>query len=119
MAINYQQGDVKLIPEGVAIPDLRVEEGWVMPKQKEMKLKDKGNVILAEGEVTGHKHQFWPEGGDAKLYEYNSMLYFRSTQGGTLRHEEHKPIQLPPGNFQIVIVREYNHEDEEARQVAD
>ena len=37
----------------------------------------------------------------------------------TLTHEEHDTITLPPGNYVVKIVREFNHITRRAQYVAD
>lgn len=101
---KYQQGDVLLrqvatIPHGGTV--VRHARGWV----------------VAEGEGTGHAHVVIGDG--VEVYEKDGTLYVSAPNGGTIRHEEHKPIDLAPGNYEIGIVREYDHFVEEARQVRD
>jgi hypothetical protein len=36
-----------------------------------------------------------------------------------LRHEEHNPVQLPAGIYEIDIVREFDYESHEMRRVVD
>lgn len=101
---KYQQGDVLLrqvhaIPPGGRLK--RHARGWV----------------VAEGEVTGHCHEVIGEG--VEIYEKDGTLYVSAPHGGTMKHEEHKPIDLAPGNYAIGIVREYDHFAEDARQVRD
>ena len=74
------------------------------------------HLILAEGEVTGHKHRI--SDGKAELYEKEGTLYLRVlSQTATLTHEEHKQIQVPQGEWMVRIQREY--EPEGWRYVAD
>ena len=96
-----QQGDVLL--RRVLIP-------------KSAKQKD-GRAIVAYGEVTGHCHEVIGDG--IEVFEENGTLYVSAPKGGTIQHEEHKPITLPPGDYQIGIVREFDHFAEEARRVRD
>ena len=79
--------------------------------------KRKNNTILAYGEVTHNKHEVIGEG--VEVFEQDGTLYVRAPVGGTIQHQEHQPITLPPGDYQIGIVREYDHFAEEARQVRD
>lgn len=79
--------------------------------------RKEGRAIVAYGEVTGHCHEVIGEG--VEVYEENGTLYVSAPHGGRIQHEEHKPIDLPPGNYEIGIVREYDHFAEEARNVAD
>lgn len=74
------------------------------------------HLTLAEGEVTGHKHQI--EEGQAVLYEQNRTLYLRViSEAALLNHEEHQAISIPQGIWMVKIQREY--EPEGWRYVAD
>ena len=98
---QIQQGDVLIV--SAAIP-------------KAAKRKD-GRAIVAYGEVTGHCHEVIGDG--VEVYEEHGTLYVSAPKGGTIQHEEHKPIALLPGDYQIGIVKEYDHFAEEARSVRD
>jgi hypothetical protein len=81
------------------------------------KAKKKNSYILAEGEVTGHAHRVE---GDAELLELGEKLFLRVMNGNVrVVHEEHKAQVIPPGEYEIRRVQEYNHFAEEARAVAD
>ena len=114
-----QQGDVILVPEGVGIPELGISDGWKKPKGCE--LKSTNVAVLAEGEVTGHSHRFMPDqlDGSTQLEQKEQMVYLTTITGGVVKHEEHHPINVPAGTYQILITREFDHLDEEARRVAD
>lgn len=99
---RYQQGDVLL---------RGIEQRPSSATRKE------GRAIVASGEVTGHCHEVLGEG--VEVYECEEVLYVSAPNGGTIRHEEHLPIDLHPGEYAIGIVREYDHFKEEARNVAD
>ncbi len=73
--------------------------------------------ILAEGEVTGHAHVAAEK--DVVLYERDGTLYMDTPKGTTVTHQEHGPVTVPAGTFQIGIVKEYDYERQEARRVAD
>ena len=73
--------------------------------------------IIAEGETTGHKHVLTI--GDGDLYEENGVLYLHCETECTVTHEEHKPVTLPIGDYEIGIVREFDYVSEEARRVQD
>lgn len=80
--------------------------------------KDAGRV-LAHGELTGHAHRL-TEASDGLLVEIDGQLYVSVGPGGaTITHEEHKPVELPQGDYRVGRVREYDHFAEEARQVRD
>lgn len=78
---------------------------------------DKGRVVLAYGEVTGHSHALSSQ--DAKLYEVKGWVdrLLVVAKATALMHEEHGPIELAPGAYKVRIQREY-HPDA-IRQVAD
>lgn len=85
-------------------------------------LKIKGNKLnhltLAKGEKTGHHHTITE--GEASLYEENGILYLHiESATAILTHQEHKPIVIEKGDYEIGIVQEYDHFLEEARRVAD
>ena len=65
------------------------------------------HLILAEGEVTGHKHQI--TSGEAELREQDGkLILIVSSETATLSHEEHKPIQIPQGTWIVRTQREYS-----------
>lgn len=67
------------------------------------------HLILAEGEVTGHRHQITE--GQAELYEKDGTLFLRVlSETATLNHEEHHQIQVPQGTWMIRRQREYQPE---------
>lgn len=72
--------------------------------------------LIAEGEVTGHKHRI--SEGQAELSEKDATLYLRVlSEVALLSHEEHQVIAIPQGNWMVRIQREY--EPEGWRYVAD
>lgn len=86
---RFRQGDVLLSPADAA--------GGV-------KLS---HLVLAEGEVTGHKHQI--SQGQAELYEKDGTLFLKVlSEVATLTHEEHQPILIPQGDWKVQIQREYH-----------
>jgi hypothetical protein len=58
---------------------------------------------LAYGEVTGHSHSI-ADLDAAYLLEHGDELYMVVTADGgvEIKHEEHAPHVVPPGNYQIV-----------------
>jgi hypothetical protein len=73
---------------------------------------------LAEGEVTGHIHQ--AIGPGVVLYETApDTIYLSAPSGAEVTHPEHRTMVLPPGEYDRVIVREYDHPAEESRRVVD
>lgn len=97
-----------------------IQQGDVLIRRADIPKKakrKKGRAIVAYGEATGHCHEVI--GSGVEVYEENGTLYVSAPSGGTIKHEEHKPITLPPGDYQIGIVKEYDHFAEEARNVRD
>lgn len=80
----------------------------------------KGRIVLAYGEVTGHAHAIAE--GEAREFSMadagTAVRRFLSVvKEATVKHEEHAPIPLPPGFYEIVQQREYT--PEAIRNVAD
>lgn len=84
----YQQGDVVLVKTN---------------KIEGTKLK--GSVIQ-EGEHTGHAHRFQPN--TAQLFgSEGTRTHLKALKGGTtITHEEHLPVTIPAGEYEIRIVRQ-------------
>lgn len=78
--------------------------------------ESKKEVILAYGEVTGHKHKLVSE----QILEviYPDGRYIELEQEGSLTHEEHDTLQIPPGTYKVLIQREVDLLGE-VRQVLD
>jgi hypothetical protein len=89
---TIRQGDVLIIPSDTAA------SGNKLP-----------HLTLAEGEVTGHRHQI--SNGEAELYERDGILYLKVlSPTAILTHEEHAQVTIPQGNWEIRIQREYSPE---------
>jgi hypothetical protein len=86
------QGDVLLVAVE-ATPDDAVPE----PRAE--------RVVLAEGEATGHAHAVRER--DARTWVHEGQRYLLTKSVTQLVHEEHAPIQVPPGVWRIVLQREY------------
>lgn len=100
--LPYQQGDTLYYAEPI-------------PEGAEKKEFD---GIVQHGEATGHAHRL--SGGDFEYFETpQKTRHLKIVKTTELFHEEHKKITLEPGEYRIGIVREYDHFDEEARQVVD
>jgi len=86
----YRQGDI-LIKKIKNIPE---------------NTKKLNHRILAHGEATGHMHQLQ----EGNLYDANGILFFELAQEADLVHQEHDPITIPPGNYEVVRQKEYSPE---------
>jgi hypothetical protein len=103
----YIQGDVMIRPVQ-ALPD------------GALAVKNKGRIVLAHGEATGHAHavsvrearEFTMADSGAAVRRFLSVASV-----ATVKHEEHAPVKLPAGVYEIVQQREYS--PQEIRNVAD
>lgn len=81
---------------------------------------DKGRVILAYGEVTGHAHAVV---GDVELLaadlEDLETRFLRVEAEAQIVHEEHSTVVLPPGDYRVLGQREYTSVDMVPIRVAD
>src|SRR5580658_2082470 len=95
--ICYRQGDVLI---------RRVD---TLPANRKKLKREKGLVILAHGEVTGHHHSLSDENVD--LFETAAdagVTYLEVREAiAQLNHQEHSTIELPPGNYRISIQKQY------------
>lgn len=100
---NGQQGDVLLrkltsMPEG------------------EQKSLGRKRLVLAHGE-SGHSHVI--EDDEAELIQIGERMLLKLTKAATVTHEEHKPLCLSPGIWEIGRVKEYDYFQHMTRQVVD
>ncbi|MEX1336107.1 MAG: hypothetical protein AB1Z66_12490 [Candidatus Limnocylindrales bacterium] len=64
-----------------------------------------GRIVLAEGEATGHAHAIHEP--DARTFVHAGVRYLLTRSRAQLVHEEHAPIDVPPGRWRVVQQREY------------
>lgn len=92
----WRHGDVILVPKKI-------------PSDAKEQPKDDGKVVLAYGEVTGHMHQI--SKGNAALFKFNDKTYLKiQSDMGLLSHEEHHEINVPCGEYEIIIQKDYSPE---------
>jgi hypothetical protein len=81
---------------------------------------DRGRVILAYGEVTGHAHAVI---GDVQFLAADldemEQRFLRVEREAEVVHDEHATVTLPPGDYEVVRQREYTSADMEPMRVAD
>lgn len=63
-------------------------------------------IVLAEGEVTGHKHVL--SGAVREFRDVNGQRMVEVQEQAELTHEEHAPITVGAGVYQVVQQREYS-----------
>jgi len=92
-----RQGDVLLTP----VPGIPTDANE--PIQLEA-----GLAILARGEVTGHHHSLPGDAVSRFMVNEQSMRRFVEISKPTeIRHQEHAPIIVLPGAYEVTIQREY------------
>ena len=79
--------------------------------------------VLAEGEATGHLHEFM---GKVKIYDIDSTTseeitskFVEILEASQLTHPEHKTLIIEPGNYQVIRENEWDYFSEEIRRVQD
>ena len=103
----FRQGDVLIVPVGQ------------LPAGLESVKRERGRVILAHGEATGHAHAIKDKRA-ALFRDPKLMAVFMHVSGDApvaLEHDEHDTIKVPPGDYQIIRQREYS--PDAIRNVAD
>lgn len=102
---GYQQGDLLLVVcEEIPVDAVSIKQRGV-----------RGHV-LAEGEATGHAHRV--DAGDLFVAK-DGKHYLRLELPATVTHEEHDPVALEPGIYEVDRVREVDPFSEEIRYIAD
>lgn len=99
--MQYRQGDVLLVA-------VRAVPAGAVPVPR----RD-GELVLAEGEATGHLHAIADPNAEllalpALPAEEIERRFLRIVGGtATLTHQEHDPIVLPRGLYRVIRQREY------------
>ena len=126
---KYQQGDVVMFQVDKATYDKNTRAN--IEAKVAYNTQSHNNAVLAFGEVTGHKHQIHMKDMLDAAEVTLSMGYNRTAgedvpegfcvqnETVTLTHEEHNPVDIPPGYYMVRIVREMDHITGRARYVAD
>lgn len=82
--------------------------------------KDKRGIVLAEGEHTGHYHGIEVEEDEAELIKIGEkMLLHVKTDSVTLKHQEHGPITIDKGVWEVGQVVEKDWLNDMVRKVVD
>ena len=101
-----QSAAPRALPFHVRQGDVLVVEVDAVPDDTQPVARDAGRVVLAYGEVTGHAHAI--RSATATLVaDRVGRRFLRATDDVTLAHEEHASIDLPAGDYEVIIQREY------------
>ena len=103
-----RQGDVLLIPIAPRDPDNvgRTRKSGRAVKREDMPEVGKV-VVLAHGEATGHHHHVKSRGAVMRQYGRRRRILHVGHEGASLEHQEHSPIALAPGRYEVVRQTEY------------
>lgn len=109
----YQQGDVLIrkidsLPEGLVEQNARVLQSSPTSSHKHQFLSDKV-VVLVDPTYTPSEN----------AQGTNVGRFIHVLEQSDLTHEEHKPIPVAPGFYEIDLVREEDYETKQARYVVD
>ena len=80
-------------------------------------LKKANDNIVAHGEVTGHAHRVMEAEGVAVLENEKGDKFVEAENDVNVGHDEHGPVILEKGNWEVRRQREYS--PEAIRRVAD
>ena len=77
-----------------------------------------GVFVIAKGEKTGHAHVFSEEDGELK--SSNAQLFLVvNKDNAEVRHDEHPPLKLPHGLYEVKRQREFDYKSHYHRVVED
>jgi len=127
---KYQQGDVVMFQvDDITFDKYASARGG--DNVVNYNTQSHNNPVLAFGEATGHLHQIHMkdmlDAAEVTLH----MGWHREAgkdvpeafevreETVTLTHEEHNPLDVPPGKYVVRIVREFDHMTGRSRYVAD
>jgi predicted phosphodiesterase len=101
MIETRRQGDV-LVTKLTKAQAEKLKEG-AKPIERE-----NGRVVLAHGEATGHFHAISAEKVNFLVNEGSLQRILEVREPASLMHEEHRAFQLPVGDYEVTIQREYS-----------
>jgi hypothetical protein len=103
----FAQGDV-IVTRVARIPE----------SAKKTVTRDRGRIVLAYGEVTGHAHAIHE--ASVEVFEKDGIMYLRVGETpAALVHEEHATHVIPAGDYQVGRQYEYDPVAEGDVRVAD
>ena len=98
---HYRQGDVLIVTVGS------------IPQGTQPVARDRGRIVLAYGEATGHAHAIHDRNATLSTItgdEVDDRFLEITGAAASLVHEEHDTITLPPGAYRVRRQREYTPE---------
>lgn len=84
--MNYRHGDIGFHESNKSVGEI---------------VKHGGSFVVGLGETTGHRHILSVENPSDLIIRKDTEgnYYFELSAEGTLTHEEHKTIKMPPGIY--------------------
>jgi len=118
------EADLALPTPGPAPLPFHVRQGDVLLVRVDVDLRgarhvarDGGRAVLAYGEVTGHAHAIREP--HAELRSLDGRRYLDAPVPFVVEHEEHAPLALDAGTYEVILQREYVPGPLAARRVVD
>jgi hypothetical protein len=111
-----RQGDVLLVPV-----DPELANGEAVQRRRDVP-RVGGRLVLVEGETTGHAHAILDTHARLEVQEFGEhrpvwinrgvwsgsrIVLFVEDVPATLEHEEHDPLLVAPGSYEVRRQREY------------
>ena len=88
-----------------------------IPTSAKAQKPENGRIILAHGEATGHHHSIEADAADWWKSADSDEQFVSVKSHTAVVHQEHAPIDLPPGKYSILRQKEYT--PQQIRNVAD
>ncbi len=118
MGLIFRQGDIIL-------KRISTEKFLNLERATNLNLSGYAQVrsnTVAHGEATGHQHKF--TSGQVLLFKVNAghkdpTLALIQSEQATLSHQQHLPIQVPQGLYQITRERTYNQFEKRLETIED
>ena len=83
--------------------DVLFREVDELPKKK----RKLDTEIIVRGEATGHAHRI-QNGILFSTWDRGPHFYIKANKDTKIIHEEHDPIELEPGIYEVIRMREYD-----------
>lgn len=117
--VGTQFADFKELGDEALHGDVIVTKDFLPEDFESMQKVD--DACLAYGEMSGHYHGIFGNPGSFDLRECQKtrVKHLRVVETVALKHQEHSPIMIPPGDYRIGIQKEYDPFEKLSRKVAD
>lgn len=93
---TYRQGDVLLI---------RID---AVPGGLRRRIGQRGRLVLARGKATGRHHTVAEHGAELLEAASPAVVFLKVMSApALLTHEDHAPVEIPPGSYRVVRQREF------------